>query len=75
MLGLSDGKIMNMALDRIEHFSEINHKSITNVDIDFREYFDDSGGVSVSYGKKPQNIILKIEKSGYKYIVTKTMHH
>ena len=75
LFGFCDGRIMNMALDRIESFSEANCEYIENADVDFNEFFDDVVGVSVPFGKEPQNVKLRIERSRYKYIETKPIHH
>lgn len=75
LFGLSDSRIINMAFDRIECFSEIDCVYIENKDVNFNEYFDDVVGVSVPYGKNPESIKLKISRSRYKYIETKPIHH
>ncbi len=74
LFGLSNDRIMNMALDRIECFSESNQEYIENSDIDFNEYFDDVVGVTVPYDAKPQKIILKVDRHRFNFIDTKPLH-
>ena len=75
LFGHCDGRVMNMALDRIECFLETNCEYIENSDIDFNDFFDDIVGVSLPFDKRLQNVKLKIERSRYKYIETKPIHH
>ena len=74
LFGLCDGRIMNMALDRIECFSETNCEYIENVNIDFSEYFDDVVGVTVPYNREIKTIKLKVDKKRYNYIASKPLH-
>ncbi|MGL5691999.1 MAG: helix-turn-helix transcriptional regulator [Bacteroidales bacterium] len=74
LFGLCDGRIMNMALDRIECFSETNYGYINNEDINFNEYFDDVVGVTVPYNSKIETIKLKVDKNRYNYIASKPLH-
>ncbi|MFR9618755.1 MAG: WYL domain-containing protein [Rikenellaceae bacterium] len=74
LFGLSDGRIVNMALDRIECFSETNCDYINNEGIDFNEYFDDVVGVTVLDNEAIEQIRLKIDIKRYNYIETKPLH-
>ncbi len=74
LFGLSDGRIVNMALDRIECFSETNCDYINNEDIDFNEYFDDVVGVTVLDNEAVEQIRLKIDIKRYNYIESKPLH-
>ncbi len=74
LFGLSDGRIVNMALDRIECFSETSCDYINNEGIDFNEYFDDVVGVTVLDNEAIEQIRLKIDIKRYNYIETKPLH-
>jgi Predicted transcriptional regulator len=74
LFGLYNGKIMNMALDRINSCEEILMPYIGNETINFLEYFQDIVGVTMPPDKSVKKIILKIEKNRYNYIATKPFH-
>lgn len=74
LFGLSNDKIMNMAIDRINSFKTLNLPYIENKDIDFMEYFSDVVGVSVPYNLPIETIILKIDIERYNYIESKPFH-
>ncbi len=74
LFGLSDGRIVNMALDRIECFSEMHCDYINNDDIDFNEYFDDVVGVTVLENEAVEQVRLKVDIKRYNYIATKPLH-
>lgn len=67
------GSIINLALDRITsiHESTNDYEETT---IDFKEYFEDSIGVSIIPEIETEKILLRIEKSQWPYIETKPIH-
>ena len=66
--------LSNFAIDRIEGFKETS-KSYEPLaeDIDFKEYFSDVVGVSLS-NAPVEEVILKVSNRAYGYIVTKPLH-
>lgn len=74
LFGLCNGRIMNMALDRVVSFCKADSEYIENNTINFSEYFDDVVGVTVPYDTEPQIIKLRIDRQRYKYIETKPIH-
>lgn len=73
--GEGQGKLMNMAIDRIVSFEFMPQVAyIYNKDIDFTEYFDDVIGVTVPSNKAIEKIRLKIDKVRYCYIESKPIH-
>ena len=74
LFGLSDSKIMNMAIDRILGFEIASIPYIENKDIDFMEYFSDVVGVTVPTNCDTETIILKVERKRYNYIESKPFH-
>jgi len=71
-----ENKIMNMAIDRIDHIEDVHLPYIENTKTDFNEYFDDIVGVSVSYKNesKVEKIVLKVDNVIYNYIESKPIH-
>jgi predicted DNA-binding transcriptional regulator YafY len=65
---------MILALDRIEHFKELNSEKYHKADFDVSTYFDDVIGVSKMPSQKPQLIVMKIIKEHAPYIITKPLH-
>ena len=74
LFGLSDSKIMNMAIDRIIGFEITSIPYIENKDIDFMEYFSDVVGVTVPTNCDIETIILKVDRKRYNYIESKPFH-
>lgn len=74
LFGLSNSKIMNMAIDRINNFESITIPYLENTDIDFVEYFSDVVGVTVPINRDVETILLKIDRIRYNYIESKPLH-
>lgn len=69
-----DEKLTNLALDRIQSFSNSKIGYKPNRAINFSELFEDIIGASVPANQVPQKILLKIEYSLWPYIETKPLH-
>lgn len=74
LFGANENKIMNMALDRIESFKEVDCAYIDNETINFNEYFEDVVGVSVPTEKVLETIVLRVDRKRYNYIDSKPLH-
>ena len=66
--------LTNLALDRIQNFTECNIEYIKNDKIDFNEYFDDVIGVSVNVEKPTEKVVIKVDAEQLPYIVSKPIH-
>ncbi len=66
--------LSNFAIDRIEGFNETSkpYEPLAE-DIDFKEYFSDVVGVSLS-NAPVEEVVLKVSNKAYGYIVTKPLH-
>jgi len=73
LFGLVDGRLMNMAIDRIDSFDHCSLPYIANQTIDFAQYFEDVVGVTVNE-RSIETILLKIDRGRYNYIVSKPIH-
>ncbi|MGL5014911.1 MAG: helix-turn-helix transcriptional regulator [Bacteroidales bacterium] len=73
LFGLVDGRLMNMAIDRIDSFEHCSLPYIANQTIDFAQYFEDVVGVTVNE-RSIETILLKIDRGRYNYIVSKPIH-
>lgn len=67
-------RIANRALDRIVKLSMSDTIFIPNTTVNFKTYFDDVIGVTVPENTSVEHIILKFEKDGFPYIVSKPIH-
>lgn len=68
--------ISNLALDRIKDMEQEKIVFITNnLYDDFKEYFDDIIGVSVSQQEIKEKIILQFSESSAPYVISKPLHH
>jgi predicted DNA-binding transcriptional regulator YafY len=65
---------MILALDRIEHFKELNSEKYQKAEFDVSTYFNDVIGVSKMPSQTPQVIVMKILKEHAPYITTKPLH-
>jgi predicted DNA-binding transcriptional regulator YafY len=76
LFGRTDGSsnITNMAIDRILKLQEAPAPFIENDIINFNEFFEDMVGVSESIDRKPEKIVLQINKDLWPYIETKPLH-
>ncbi|MGL4410523.1 MAG: helix-turn-helix transcriptional regulator [Bacteroidales bacterium] len=73
LFGLVDGRLMNMAIDRIDSFEHCSLPYIANQTVDFAQYFEDVVGVTVNE-RSIETILLKIDRGRYNYIVSKPIH-
>lgn len=67
-------ELLNLALDRIEHFNVSNEKYLT-APVDIDAFYQDTIGVTKMRHQQPIKIIFKILKTYAPYIVTKPIHH
>ena len=66
--------LSNFAIDRIESYKETSKPyEPLSEDVDFKEYFSDIVGVSLS-NAPVEEIVLKVSNKAYGYIVTKPLH-
>ena len=66
--------LSNIAIDRIESYKETSKPyEPLSEDVDFKEYFSDIVGVSLS-NAPVEEIVLKVSNKAYGYIVTKPLH-
>lgn len=66
--------LSNFAIDRIESYKETSKPyEPLSEDVDFKEYFSDIVGVSLS-NAPVEEIVLKVSNKAYGYIVTKQLH-
>jgi predicted DNA-binding transcriptional regulator YafY len=63
----------NLALDRIESFSEMNEKYVPS-ETDWEEYFYDLVGVTRPEGVELQEIVLQFSPKIAPYVITKPIH-
>jgi predicted DNA-binding transcriptional regulator YafY len=69
-----NGKIINLALDRIKAIGETSTSYIRNLDIDFTEYFEDIVGVTRHEGSEATIIELEVHNDLLPYLETKPLH-
>lgn len=69
------GKIMNLALDRIEEISMEEQTEYIDKDFDADRYFGEVIGATVSETQRPQNVIFCITPKHAPYVKTKPFHH
>lgn len=62
------------ALDRIDHFEEVDTPNYKESEVSFEEYFDDVIGVTVPEDHEPVDVILSVSNSRFHYIDTKPLH-
>lgn len=62
------------ALDRIDHFEEVDTPNYKESEVSFEEYFDDVIGVTVPEDYEPVDVILSVSNSRFHYIDTKPLH-
>lgn len=61
------------ALDRIEHFEEIDIP-YKESEVNFEEYFDDVIGVTVPERLEPVDVVMRVSNNRFNYIKTKPLH-
>ncbi len=64
----------NMAIDRIQQLKDSKAAFIENDLVNFDEFFEDMIGVSESVDRKPEKIVLQINKELWPYIESKPLH-
>ena len=68
-------RIVNKALDRIQHISLANVPFKANTNIDFAHFFDDIVGVSIPNDDvKKETIILRFTEKRFPYVTSKPIH-
>ncbi len=70
----SDGKILNLALDRITSIEPVADKEFVEPAEDFAERFDDIVGVTVIDGKPLQHIVFWVSDVSKDYVESKPLH-
>lgn len=69
-----EGKVYNLALDRIVTMEANQHIPYKESGIDFDEYFYDVVGITKPEGAEPIDVVLRIERGEYPYIESKPIH-
>ena len=69
------GKIMNLALDRMEEIVTEEQTEYIDKDFDADRYFGEVIGATVSETQRPQNVIFCITPKHAPYVKTKPFHH
>lgn len=69
-----EGKIYNLALDRILKMEANQHIHYKECDVDFSVYFENVVGVTKPDGAEPILVKLRIERGEYPYIESKPIH-
>lgn len=69
-----EGRIKNLALDRIQKLNTNEHAFRKNENIDFNSYFDNVVGVTVPYEAQLEEIQLKFSPHRFKYVTSKPIH-
>lgn len=69
-----EGKIYNLALDRILKMEANQHIHYKECDVDFSVYFENVVGVTKPDGAEPILVKLRIDRSEYPYIESKPIH-
>ncbi|MCB0809822.1 MAG: WYL domain-containing protein [Flavobacteriales bacterium] len=68
------GRIINLALDRIQAIASAKGDFIPNADTDFTEFFDDVVGVSVPDDPVTE-VVLRVHDRLWPYLDSKPLHH
>lgn len=69
-----EGKLYNLALDRILKMEDNQHIHYKECGIDFRVYFENVVGVTKPEGAEPIEVKLRIDRGEYPYIESKPIH-
>lgn len=70
----SDGKILNLALDRITSIEPVADKEFVEPAEDFADRFEDIVGVTVIDGKPLQHIVFWVGDASKDYVESKPLH-
>lgn len=75
VFGLNEeaGRLMNMALDRIQAIASAKGKYIPNMEVDFTEFFEDVVGVTVPEGEVEQ-VKIRVGPNLWPYMASKPLH-
>lgn len=69
------GKIVNLALDRMEQINVVENEPYEDKNIDPDNFFREVIGVTVSERQRGRNIIFFVDKLNAPYVKTKPFHH
>lgn len=69
------GKIVNLALDRMEHIEVLESEHYEDKNIDPDNFFREVIGVTVSERQRGRNIIFFVDNLNAPYVKTKPFHH
>lgn len=69
-----EGKLYNLALDRILKMEANQHIPYKECGVDFSNYFEDVVGVTKPDGAEPIEVKLRIDRGEYPYIDSKPIH-
>lgn len=69
-----EGKLYNLALDRILKMDANQHIPYKECGVDFSDYFEDVVGVTKPDGAEPIEVKLRIDRGEYPYIDSKPIH-
>lgn len=69
-----EGKLYNLALDRIFKMEANQHIPYKECGVDFSDYFEDVVGVTKPDGAEPIEVKLRIDRGEYPYIDSKPIH-
>lgn len=69
-----EGKLYNLALDRILKMEANQHIPYKECGVDFSDYFEDVVGVTKPDGAEPIEVKLRIDRGEYPYIDSKPIH-
>ncbi|WP_116790063.1 helix-turn-helix transcriptional regulator [Flavobacterium psychrotrophum] len=75
LFGVKEGKIINLALDRMQEIDVLEDEVYNDKKIDPDNFFREVIGVTVSERQRGRNIIFFVEKSNAPYVKTKPFHH
>lgn len=69
-----EGKVYNLALDRILRMEPNQHIPYKESGIDFGDYFEDVVGITKPDGAEPIEVKLRVDRGEYPYIESKPIH-
>jgi len=70
----SEQEIWNLALDRIQSFSNTQEVFVENIFVDFEDFFSDIIGVTKLDNVPVEEVIIAVEEKSIPYIETKPIH-
>ena len=69
-----EGRVYNLALDRILRMEPNQHIPYKESGIDFADYFEDVVGITKPDGAKPIAVKLRVDRGEYPYVESKLIH-